>query len=98
MKEQEMRDLIEEILDEKQYVIKNRVRGGKVKRKQKVSTTNRISFNNTTKKKRIVKASERIKRKRASKIAAKKRVGKKGIIRAKTARSNRLRKALGWDK
>lgn len=97
----ELLRLLEEALSVDEAIgVKKRVRDGgkKVQRRFRFSKLKSQSFNNKTKKKKTLTASDRMKLSRIQKIAAKKRMAKRGMSNLKRAKSNRKRKNLGFDK
>lgn len=90
----ENRELFEDEISEATFKRTNRVRGGKVQRRKKVSAKDGYKVDKDGKVVRM-SASERLKRKRGARKASKKRKSKKSQIARKTKKSMRLRKARG---
>lgn len=92
--------LLEEIIElEENFKIKKRVRSGgkKIQRRFKQSKNKAFSINNKTGKKRKITPSERVRRKRSQRIAAKKRMSGRSLAKVRRKISMRKRKNLGFD-
>lgn len=82
------------------FQFKNRIRdgGSKVQRRKKVSGRKGWTYDGKRRRDIRIDALERMRRKRGARIAAQKRKSQRSLIRAKKARSMRMRKAMGWDR
>lgn len=82
------------------FKVKNRVRGGgkKVQRKKRVSARKGFTYDGGSKKLNRIDAKDRHAMSRRSKKSAIKAKAKKTSANIKRAKSNRMRKSLGFDK
>lgn len=76
----------------------NRIRGGKVQRRKKVRAAGRTDIKVVSGKKTRIKSKEKRARKLAQRKGAKKRRATQGRSKIKRKRTNRKRKALGFNK